>query len=236
MECYPILPLEEEFLKLEVDMVRVYLIILIFQLGVIFQGCAALEFFDGSLKEEVEALKMSKEQVSNEAERLKAENSDLQKQIDALQEENQRIKDEHGNKIAKLRDENQLLNGQISTLRDEKKSIGDENKILKEKLTTLSLQNELKRERGKLRIKVLSGDGNLYSAKEMREKLKSRGYQIEFIDYASSPNFPQNTIYFKPNFQNEAKQIVSHLGGNTISKPLSWSSIFDLIVVTGRSH
>ena len=217
-------------------MIRVYIIILIFQLGVIFQGCAALKCLDGSLKKEVEALEMSKGQLSNEVESFKAENSDLQKQIDALQEENQRIKDEHGNKIAKLSDENQVLNEQISTLREEKKRIGGENQILKEKLTTFSLQNELKRDRETLKIKVLSGDGNLYSAKEMREKLKSMGFQIEFIDYASSPNYPQNTVYFKPKLQNEAKQLASHLGGNTISKPLSWSSIFDLIVVTGRNH
>ena len=97
--------MQKEFVKLEEDMFRAYFIILIFHLGFIFQGCAALECLDGSQKEEVEALKMSKEQISNEAERLKGENANLQRQIDALQEENQRIRNGHGNKIAKLRDE-----------------------------------------------------------------------------------------------------------------------------------
>lgn len=217
-------------------MLRVFLVIFIFYLTIIFQGCGALEYLDGSLEKEVESLKMSQAQLSNEAERLKAENADLQRQMDALQEENQRIKNEHENNIAKLRDENKLLNGQMSTLREEKKRIDDENQILTERLNTFSFQKELKSDREKLRVKVLSGDGNLYSAKEMREKLKSMGYQIEFIDYASSPNFSRNTVYFKAEFQNEAQKLASHLGDNTISKPLSWSSIFDLIVVTGRSH
>lgn len=228
--------MQKGFVKLEEDMFRAYLIILIFHLGFIFQGCAVLEYLDGSQQEEVEALKMSKQQMLNEVERLKGENANLQRQIDTLQEENHRIINEPRNKIAELRGENKLLNEQISTLKEEKKRIEDENQVLTDKLTKLPLQYELKKDIGKLRVKVLSGDGDLYSAKEMREKLKSRGYQIELIDYASSPNFSQNTVYFKSKFKDEATRLVMSLGGNAISKPISWFSIFDLIVVTGKSH
>jgi len=228
--------MQKGFVKLEEDMFRACLIILIFHLGFIFQGCGVLEYLDGSQQEEVEALKMSKQQMLNEVERLKGENANLQRQIYTLQEENHRIINEPRNKIAELRGENKLLNEQISTLKEEKKRIGDENQVLTEKLTKLPLQYELKKDIGKLRVKVLSGDGDLYSAKEMREKLKSRGYQIELIDYASSPNFSQNTVFFKPKFKDEATRLVMSLGGNAISKPISWFSIFDLIVVTGKNH
>jgi len=228
--------MQKEFVKLEEDMFRAYFIILIFHLGFIFQGCAALECLDGSQKEEVEALKMSKEQISNEAERLKGENANLQRQIDALQEENQRIRNGHGNKIAKLRDENKLLNEQISTLKEEKQRIVDKNQVFTEKLTRFPFQYELEKDIRKFKIKVLSGDGDLNSAEKFAKKLRNMGYTIKLIDKSPRSNFSQNTVFFAPKFQNEAEQLASRLGGTTIFKPLSWPSIFDLIVVTGKSH
>ncbi len=63
-------------------MFRAYSIILILPLCFIFQGCAALEYFDGSSKEEIKRFKMSKDEMWNEMEKLKAENADLQGQID----------------------------------------------------------------------------------------------------------------------------------------------------------
>ena len=87
----------------------------------------------------------------------------------------------------------------------------------------------------KTKIKVLSGDGNLDSAKEMANMLRNMGYKTEFIDHASSSSFRRNTVFFAPKFQYEAKRLVSSLGGNTIVRPLSWYSIFDLIIVTGKN-
>jgi len=87
----------------------------------------------------------------------------------------------------------------------------------------------------KTKIKVLSGDGNLDSAKEMAKKLRNMGYKTEFIDNAPRSNFRRNTVFFAPKFQYEAKRLVSSLGCNTIVSPLSWYSIFDLIIVTGKN-
>jgi uncharacterized FlaG/YvyC family protein len=203
-------------------MIRACLIIFIVHLCFIFQGCA-------------EEFKMTKEEMWNEMERLKVENANLQRQIDILREENQRIRDENENKIAEVKDENELLNEQINKLKEESKTIGDENQVLTEKLTKLQLQYELEKDIGKLRVKVLSGDGDLSSAKEMAKKLKNMGYQIELIGYAPRSNFFRNTVFFAPKFENEAKRLVLSLGGNAITKPVTWSSIFDLIVVTGKS-
>jgi hypothetical protein len=87
-----------------------------------------------------------------------------------------------------------------------------------------------------LRIKVLSGDGDLNSAKEAAKKLRNMGYNIKLIDLAPRPNFSRNTVFFAPKFKNEAKSLAPGLGGAvTIFKPLSWSSVFDIIVVTGKN-
>ena len=216
-------------------MIRACLIIFIVHLCFIFQGCATSEHLEGSSKEEAKEFKMTKEEMGNEVQRLKVENANLQRQIDTLREENQRIRDENENKIAEVKDENELLNEQINKLKEENKTIGDENQVLTEKLTKLQLQYELEKDIGKLRVKVLCGDGDLSSAKEMAKKLKNMGYQIKLFGYAPRSNFFRNTVFFAPKFQKRGKHLAFSLGGNTISKPLSWSSIFDLIVVTGKN-
>jgi seryl-tRNA synthetase len=225
-------------------MSRTYLIILILHLGFVFQGCAPLEYVDGSPKEETERFKMAKVEMWDEMERLKTENVDLQSQINALSEENQRIRDENEKEMAGMRDENEALNEQINRLKEESQRASEENQVLANKLTDLqeeskttsSESDELKRDIGKLKIKVLSGDGNLHSAKDMAKSLMKMGYKIGAILYAPRADFSQNTVYFAPEFQEDAKQLLPGLGSNAISKPLTWPSIFDLIVVTGKTR
>ena len=101
--------------------------------------------------------------------------------------------------------------------------------------SSLSESYDLVEDMRKTKIKVLSGDGNLDSAKEMAKKLRNMGYKIEFIDHAPRSSFRRNTVFFAPEFQYEAKRLVSSLGGNTIVNPLSWYSVFDLIIVTGKN-
>jgi len=134
------------------------------------------------------------------------------------------------------------LNEQIDKLEQEKKTIKDEKQVLAEKLAklqleyeTLSSKHESEEDMEKLKVKVLSGDGDLSSAKEMAKKLRNMGYKITSIHYAPRSNFSRNTVYFAANFQNEARRLLLSLGGSATSKPITWSSIFDLIVVTGKS-
>ncbi|UCG99873.1 MAG: hypothetical protein JSU78_05410 [Deltaproteobacteria bacterium] len=224
-------------------MSRAYLIILILHLGLISQGCTALEYLDGSSKEEIKEFKMTKDEMHNEIERLKTENVDLQSQINTLREENQKIRDENEKETASMRDENEVLNEQINKLKEEGQRISDENQILAKKLTSLQIKyetissesDESKKDIGKLKIKVLSGDGNLNSAKEMAKRLMKIGCKIGSIHYAPRSNFSRDTVYFAPKFQDDAKWLLPNLGSNAISKPLTWPSIFDLIVVTGKT-
>lgn len=216
-------------------MFRAYLVILVLQLGFVFQGCAVLEYLDGSSKEETEKLKMSKDQMWNKMEKLKIENTKLQKQISVLIKENQ--------EMARKRDQNQLLNEQIKNLKEENQVIRDQNQALVRKLdgvqlkykTLSSKSYDMGKDIRRIKIKVLSGDGNLNSAKEMAKKLRNMGYKIKLIDRAPRSSFLRNTVFFAPKFEYEARRLVSRLGGSTIVKPLNWYSIFDLIIVTGKN-
>jgi len=228
---------------MEEKMFRAYLIILILHLGLIFQGCVALEYLDGSSEEEIKRFKMTKEEMRDEMERLKIENAKLQEQINTPREENQRIKDENEKKMASMIDQNERLNEEIDKLKKDRQKISDENQVLTEKLnkpelkytTASSKSYELKKDIRKSKIKVLSGDGNLNSARKMAKNLRNMGYKIKLIHYASRSSFLRNTVYFAPKFQKEAKRLVLSLGDNAISKPLTWPSVFDLIVVTGKN-
>jgi len=224
-------------------MFRTCFIILILNFYFIFPSCAALEYLDGSSKEEVKKFKMTKGEIWNEMEKLKIESLVLQGQKITLREKSQRVRDEKENKLTRMRDKNEHLNKQISKLKEENQRIRDENQLFAEKATKLqpkhitlsSKSYELEKDIGKLRIKVLSGDGDLSSSKEMTKKLKNMGYKIKLAGHAPRSNFLRNIVYFAPKFQNEAKHLVFNLGGNTVHKPLSWTSVFDIIVVTGRS-
>lgn len=212
-------------------MFKVYLIVLILQLGLFFQGCAPLQYLDGSSKENIKKFKITKAEIWNEMEKIKIENVNLQGQINILRKENQSI-----------RDQNERLNEQMENLEKEKQRIRDEDQVLATKLTKLQLKYKilssksygLEKDIRKLKIKVLSGDGNFDSAKEMAKRLRNMGYKIKLIDYAPHSHFLQNIVYSTPKFQNDAKHLVLSLGGNTIFKPLTWPSIFDLIVLTGK--
>ena len=212
-------------------MLRAYLVILILHLGFIFQGCAGLEYLDGSSEAEIKKFKMTKDKMWNEMQRLKIENAKLQEQIDILREEDQRIRDEDESEMARMRDQNGSFNEQINSLKEENQRLSDENQVLRKELTRLQLRYE----RAKFIIKVLSGDGDFNSAMEMAKNLRNMGYNIKSIDYAPRANFLRNIVFFSPEFQKEGKQLVFRVGGNMVSKPLIWYSIFDLIVVTGKN-
>ncbi len=234
-------------------MFRACVIILILQLGFFIHGCTTLEYINGSSKEELKTFKMPKYEMMNEMEKIRAENVNLQRQIDilnTLRKEKQRIIDENESKIAGLRGENQnelarlreenvLLSEQIKNLTKENQKVKYENKSLvkiltRQKETLLSQSNALEKYIQKLKIKVLSIDSK-NSAEKMAKKLNEIGYDIKSISYAPRSKFLRNTVYFTPEFKDEAEQLVVSLGGNTTFKPLNWPSVFDLIIVTGKN-
>jgi len=84
-----------------------------------------------------------------------------------------------------------------------------------------------------VRLKVLSGTGKLFSAQKMTKTLYDMGYRSERMDMAPRSNFTRNTVYYAKGYKDTAESIKKNLGGNSITKPLTWYSIFDIIVVAG---
>lgn len=226
-------------------MLRAYLMVLALWGGFGFYGCAGIDQPDRDVKAEpmAQATQGTKDEAWIEKERLRLENAELQRQIAVLNAENQRIIREHENKMARLKTLNQLLNKEIEALREENRGTMSENLLVKRKQSQLQGRKELathEQEESQadvrsLKIKVLSGDGNVASAQEMAKKLRSMGYSIRAVDLAPQSNFLRDTVYFKSKSRQQAKRLLSRLGSNAILKPLTWPSVFDLIIVTGKN-
>ena len=215
-------------------MIRTVKCIGILFLGCLLFSCATWEKINGSTPEEKEKLKMSKDQLWDANKRYEVQNGRLQGQIEQLKN------DAKGNKneIRKLHKEAAALKKENNRLKNEKKALED--KIAeseREKPAPVSDTSDpgLKKPVESLKIKVLGGDGTLRSANKMAARLREMGYRIELIHMAPTSNFSKNTVFYKQDFKNEAENLVAQIGGNTISKALTWQSIFDLIVVTGKS-
>lgn len=84
------------------------------------------------------------------------------------------------------------------------------------------------------KIKVLSGNGSLPSAVLMARKIESLGYKVEKVDYAPRSNFQTHTVYYASTSQEAAENLIKKLSCGVVSKPMTWYSIFDIIVVTGK--
>ena len=196
----------------------------------VFIGCGVFDFLRGDSDKHTKIATVKRDQIQEEVDRLRAENADLTKRIGLLKNESKSSIDETIREMAKVEDEQKPLNQELAKLREENNRITTENASFKEKLE--EFQKKVLRD---LKIKVLSGDGDLRSAKSMTKKLMGMDYEIRLIGYAPQSNFEKNTVYFKPDFEKEGKRLVSRLGANTLIKPLTWSSIFDLIIVTGKN-
>ena len=212
-------------------MFRVCLWVLFLVVVPAFQGCGALEFFQGDSEEGAKETASSKEQVSKEITRLKNENIDLKKKVDALKKENEGTRENTLNEIAKAEGKRGVLKEELKNLREENRKIENENRRLKERLEKFEQKGDLRA----LKIKVLSGDGSLDSAKRMSKRLIGMDYEVRLIGFAPRSNFKKNTVYFAPKFEKEGRALVSHLGADTALKPLTWSSVFDLIVVAVKN-
>ena len=82
-------------------------------------------------------------------------------------------------------------------------------------------------------VKVLTGTGDIRSAKMLAQTLRTSGYYVAVVDYSASDIF-QNTVFYASGYRNEALNLSRLMGKNTIVKPLTWDSIFSLIVVKGQ--
>ncbi len=85
-----------------------------------------------------------------------------------------------------------------------------------------------------LAIKVLAGDGNIASARSLSKRLGKMGYRVKLIDKAPRSDFDTTTVYYGSDHRAAAETMAKRLGGGIATRPLTWSSAFDIIIVTGR--
>jgi len=83
-------------------------------------------------------------------------------------------------------------------------------------------------------IKVLAGDGKIASARTLAKQLGRMGYRVNLTDLAPRSDFEVITVYYGTDHRAAAETMAKRLGGGAAARPLTWSSSFDIIVVTGR--
>jgi len=201
---------------------RLLCLIVVLVLVTAVSGCFVTQ--DTYVKKEQEAgsLAAANADLDRKNKELQAENTELKKQValkdDLLQKKSEEIAKQDA-KQAEMVNEVDRMKAQLSKSRE---AAIEESPAAKKPAGPKAL-----------RIKVLSGDGKADSAKKMARRITSMGYKVESMGMAQSADYPANTVYFAPKYKAEAKALATKLGKETISKPLSWKSVFNLIVVTG---
>jgi predicted nucleic acid-binding Zn-ribbon protein len=150
--------------------------------------------------------------------RLSSGNDALQTLLDKKQAEINRLEGKDGESTEALKKQIVELKEQRDAIRNEKTAIEEQ----RAKLRTV-------------RIKVLTGDGKLASATQLAEIVTAMGYKVEKVDKAPAANFSRHTVFYAPDSRKDAENITKRLGGNAVARPLSWSSIFKIIVVAGKA-
>ena len=202
-------------------------------------GCVSPRYSDRSAREELRKSKASIDQINEQM-------SALNKELEALKKELQQIKEVKQKEEAKAITEEESLTDQeapvkekseaVSVPEPEKKKQIQEVDISKKDETTKTPDKKPALQRKLIdlktfKIKVLSGNGKLVPARDMSKKLIGMGYKIEDIGIAARTDFRENTIYYASDYKKEAEQLEARLGGDTVSRPLTWTSVYHIIVV-----
>ena len=223
-------------------------------LCVAVSGCAALKNSDNRSHETIK-LNMAKDKLEDEVASLKGETENcrramsekqneirqLNKRIDQLKQDLDAAKMEL-QQAGEAKGKEAGRTGLVErTLTAKGGPVEEKQGVVSEKKTDIARNKQESRtstEKGvdlkTLKVKVLSGTGKASSAKQMANRLTKMGYKVKDAGMASRSNFTVNTVYFAPKYQKEARRMATQLGGNTIYKPMAWSSEFHVIVVTGR--
>jgi septal ring factor EnvC (AmiA/AmiB activator) len=175
-----------------------------------------------ALTKTVSDLDQKNKELTARSEKLQAENSDLKKQLaakdDLLQKRSEDIARQDAKQAAMVNEVDRMKAQQAKSREADIKESPAAGK-------SAGLKS--------IRMKVLSGDGKIDSAKRMAKRLTAMGYKVETVGMAESTDYPANTVYFTAKYKKEAKTLASRLGKDTIVKPLTWKSVFSIIVVTG---
>ncbi len=193
------------------------------------QGCSTLDKWNYGDSKAKGQPKMSKEEMRNEIQRLKEDNQKLRGQVNRLEKQTEKSKKLEV-LVGKLKEENKQAKVEKSDLEQKLSRLEEEKKALESKLTDL----EMRKDPSKINISVLSGDGEIKPALETSSLLRQLGYQVKRVGLAPRPSFKKITVFYTENYKPAADELVKILGKQARSKPLTWSSVYDIIVVTGK--
>ncbi|MFB3924858.1 MAG: LytR C-terminal domain-containing protein [Syntrophales bacterium] len=205
-----------------------FLFISILIMAFTISGCSGLtKCMDGSYEKEIKELSARNEDLKKELARL-----------DAAVKARDKAAGEKDQTIARLEGEKAALNTQITGMSEELKKCQkpaqatgetDKQKAMKAEAQAAAEKESIK----SLRIKILAGNSRLSSARALSSKLTGMGYRIEKVDRAPR-SFAATTVFFAADSENEAKNIANKLGAGTAMKPITWSSVYNLIIVVGK--
>jgi predicted small secreted protein len=203
-------------------------------LCVTLSGCAAMRNWNGSLdrdiqklKDDNEAYKLSVQEKDGQIDKLNKQLSGLSREIEVLKAESQQAPIVMQKAIPKAESTDAALKEQVGALRDKTASV-------EEKAAARTAVVEKGTGPKALRLKVLGGNGKISSAQAMAKKLKMLGYRVEDTGLASRTNYRVHTVYYAPGYKSQAQRIAVQLGRGAVSAPLTWPSVFNVIVVAGR--
>jgi len=199
-------------------------ILLIVLFVFLLSGCASFRCLDGGCQKDMQDLTTACVDLRNEVIHLTKEGKVKQSQIEALERDRNTLKTE----TVSLSEENKNLKLAASTM---EKSAAVEKQASMKAEEKPKIAGDASKE---LRIKVLTGTGKISSAKTLSKKLTNMGYKVERIDRAPYSNFPSGTIFFSSQSEKKAREMAERLGKNVAVKPVTWRTVFDVIVVAGR--
>ena len=248
-------PIHQEREDSKFSMNRIFILLLII---IPLSGCSTLRSIDGSTQETIEkkdnpVLWRKVNILENHAINSQVNTGTLQKEVKKLNQELDTAK----KKIETLQGQVQQLildieNEKIPVATKESRAIPQpaaepEHQSLTEKSTTGRFVDERTRDHQvikdkksdgedlhNLQIKVLSGDGHQDSAERMKNKLTGMGYPVRMIDLAPRKNFASNAIFFASGYRDQAEQLAKKIGGDIPIKPISWHSVYNIIVVSAQ--
>lgn len=198
-------------------------------------GCLSSKYSDRTAGDEVRKSKASIDALNEQMAALNKEIEALKKELQQLKEEKQTEKADteevssightatpEEKVIASVPEpEKKDKIQEIDIVKEEIKKAPEEKPVVSQKEITLKA----------FRMKVLSGNGKLSTARDMSTKISKMGYRIEDIGLASRADFKATTIYYAPEYRMEAEKLAARLGGETISKIMTWPSVFHIILV-----
>ncbi|MBM4271034.1 MAG: hypothetical protein FJ139_02580 [Deltaproteobacteria bacterium] len=196
------------------------------------------------LRQENESYKQTLGSKREEINQLNRQVADLNKEVEKMKSEVERMAEVKTKEPTKGEVQEAAVTGQIAAVKEKevaiekpevKEGASQVDAVKKEEVAGKETAVPMK-ERGidikNLRVKVLSGTGKMSSARVMAKKLTGMGYRIASVDMAPRKNFTTNTVFYAPDYRNEARDLTARLGENAVCKPLTWSSVFHIIVVS----